>query len=230
MTRRTSRRRSSRRLRPNKGFDTVYYWNGKWRAAAPLPPPLGRGETLGEMKAAVERMGYVAVLGSVARGAPKTPPWRLQQNGEWRQEGLRRRSSLRRNSRRLPAGMKSWQGIDALERRENLIHNRLVGVILDDIGKGTLTRSRAEEYIHEAEAFVANLEAQHPPGGARGHAGKWKAHTLDKLRGYLVRAKKQLEMVANAGGCPYCVSPPGRHKWWCKKLAKNSRKHTSRRR
>jgi hypothetical protein len=87
-----TRRRSSRHLRPNKGFDTVYYWNGKWRAAAPLPPPLGRGETLGEMKAAVERMGYVAVFGSVARGAPKTPPWRLQQNS-------RRRTSRRRGRR-----------------------------------------------------------------------------------------------------------------------------------
>lgn len=128
MTRRTSRRRSSRRLRPNKGFDTVYYWNGKWRAAAPLPPPLGRGETLSEMKAAIERMGYVTVLGSVSHGAPKTPPWRLQQNGEWRQEGPRRRTSLRRN----------------------------------------------------------------------------------------------------AAGCAYCVSPPGRHKWWCTKLAKNSRRRTSR--
>jgi hypothetical protein len=132
-----------------------------------------------------------------------------------------RRTSLVRNS--------SWHGIDALERREHLIHNRLVGVILDDISKGTLTRARAEEYIHEAQAFIADLEAQHPPGGARGHAGKWKARTLDKLKGYLVRAKKQLGMVAN-GGCAYCQSPPGRHRWWCKKLAKNSRRRTSRRR
>jgi len=77
------------KLRPNKGFDTVYYWNGKWRAAAPLPPPLGKGETLDEMKAAVERTGYVAVLGAAARGAPKAPPWRLQQNS-------RRRTSRRR--------------------------------------------------------------------------------------------------------------------------------------
>jgi len=82
MTRRTSRKRSSRRLRSNSKFDTVYYWNGKWRAAAPLPPPLGRGETLPEMKAAIERMGYVTVLGAAAHGAPKAPPWRLQQNSK----------------------------------------------------------------------------------------------------------------------------------------------------
>lgn len=108
-----------------------------------------------------------------------------------------RRTSLRRNSRRIPAGMKSWHGIDNLERRENLIHNRLVGVILDDMSKGTLTRSRAEEYIHEAQAFVDDLESQWPPGGARGQAGRYKTRTLDKLRGYLVRARKQLGMVAN---------------------------------
>ena len=68
-------------LHANSKFDTVYYWNDKWRAAAPLPPPLGKGETLAEMKSAIERSGYIAVLGAASHGAPKTPPWRLQRNG-----------------------------------------------------------------------------------------------------------------------------------------------------
>jgi hypothetical protein len=69
-------------LHANSKFDTVYYWNDKWRAAAPLPPPLGKGETLAEMKSAIERSGYIAVLGAAAYGAPKTPPWRLQRNSK----------------------------------------------------------------------------------------------------------------------------------------------------
>lgn len=31
------------------------------------------------------------------------------------------------------------------------------------------------------------------------------------------------KLRANAGGCAYCQSPPGRHRWWCKKLAKNGK-------
>ena len=136
-----------------------------------------------------------AVRDAEERGADPETDWVCTQR---RGAVMEAKLSLRRNSSRLPTGMKSWQGIDSSERRENLIHNRLVGVILDDIGKGTLTRQRAEEYIHEAQAFVDNLASQHPPGGARSQAGKYKARTLDKLRGYLVRARKQLSMTTNA--------------------------------
>lgn len=111
----------------------------------------------------------------------------------------RRRTSrrMRANARRLPPGMTSWAGIDALEATEGKINNRLVSVILGDVAKGRVTRSQAEVYIRGAEGFIADLESQYPPGGARGRAGRWKAHHLDKLRGYVARAKKQLDMTPN---------------------------------
>jgi len=41
---------------------------------------------------------------------------------------------------------------------------------------------------------------------------------------YPVTKAIRMQQNGSGGGCAYCVSPPGRHKWWCKKLAKNGGK------
>jgi hypothetical protein len=60
-----------------KGADCIYYWQSaknEWRKAAPLPRPFGDGQTLAEMRAEVERMGFPCVWGYSNIGSPEGAP------------------------------------------------------------------------------------------------------------------------------------------------------------
>jgi hypothetical protein len=101
-----------------------------------------------------------------------------------------------RNARTIASKLerRPWQGTEWIEKQANLLHNRLVAVILYGVeggpansrGNAPVPSSKADQYIAEGRTALHDWEAQRAPTAS---SRRWHEYKVKDLRRKLEEAE-----------------------------------------